>query len=98
MSELKQQISKMFREDYYLRNRVSQKDFYEFRDRVVELVGDLEKSHIIKSRQEIQEMIDKTPIGDRKLRFTTGYIHALEKLLGDESKSSGGKSKNAKGD
>lgn len=37
MTSLKQQIEKMFREDYYLRNRVSSIYFYEFKRRVVNL-------------------------------------------------------------
>jgi len=74
----------MFREDYYLRNRVSQKDFYEFRDRVVELVGDLEKSHIIKSKEEIEELFEGVEVYYESKEIKE-WIQTLKKiLLGDK--------------
>lgn len=41
--DVEKEISRMFREDYYLRNRVSTKDFYEFKDRVLAVVGEYQK-------------------------------------------------------
>ena len=32
---------------------------------------------------ELREKLKNIPMGDRRLRFTAGYIHALEEILGE---------------
>jgi len=49
---------------------------------VLNAVGDLEKSHIIKSRKEIQEM--KEWMYDNSVEGKGMFAIPLEKLLGDE--------------